>query len=79
MTDDAPPVSRELVARAPKVLLHDHLDGGLRPRTIVELAAESGHPLPAERRRRAAALVRGLGGLRHAWSATSRPSSTRSR
>jgi adenosine deaminase len=42
------PASRELVARAPKVLLHDHLDGGLRPATIVELAAEAGHPLPAE-------------------------------
>ena len=40
-------VSRELVARAPKVLLHDHLDGGLRPATIVELAAASGHELPA--------------------------------
>ena len=32
---------------APKVLLHDHLDGGLRPQTIVELAAEIGHELPA--------------------------------
>ena len=32
---------------APKVLLHDHLDGGLRPQTIVELAAEVGHELPA--------------------------------
>src|SRR5204862_3727175 len=25
---------------APKVLLHDHLDGGLRPSTVVELARE---------------------------------------
>jgi len=33
---------------APKVLLHDHLDGGLRPQTVAELAAECGHPLPAE-------------------------------
>ena len=41
-------VSRELLARAPKVLLHDHLDGGLRPSTIVELAAGAGHRLPAE-------------------------------
>jgi adenosine deaminase len=41
------PVSRELLARAPKVLLHDHLDGGLRPATIVELAAGTGHGLPA--------------------------------
>jgi adenosine deaminase len=32
---------------APKVLLHDHLDGGLRPATIVDLAAEVGHELPA--------------------------------
>jgi len=37
----------ETIRRAPKVLLHDHLDGGLRPRTIVELAAETGyHGLP---------------------------------
>src|SRR3954454_14322679 len=41
------PVSRELLARAPKVLLHDHLDGGLRPATIVDLAAGTGHELPA--------------------------------
>ena len=27
----------------PKVLLHDHLDGGLRPLTVVELAAEYGY------------------------------------
>lgn len=31
----------------PKVSLHDHLDGGLRPQTIIELAAEAGHELPA--------------------------------
>jgi adenosine deaminase len=28
---------------APKVLLHDHLDGGVRPRTVVELAEETGY------------------------------------
>jgi len=33
----------DVVRRAPKVLLHDHLDGGLRPATIVELAAETGY------------------------------------
>jgi adenosine deaminase len=33
----------DLARRAPKVLLHDHLDGGLRPGTVVELAAESGY------------------------------------
>ncbi|MBG6224204.1 adenosine deaminase [Arthrobacter sp. CAN_A2] len=31
----------------PKVSLHDHLDGGLRPATILELAAAVGHKLPA--------------------------------
>ena len=33
----------EGIRRAPKVLLHDHLDGGLRPATIVELADETGY------------------------------------
>lgn len=32
---------------APKVVLHDHLDGGLRPATVLELADEVGHDLPA--------------------------------
>lgn len=31
----------------PKVVLHDHLDGGLRPQTVLELAAHIGHELPA--------------------------------
>jgi adenosine deaminase len=31
------------IRKAPKVLLHDHLDGGLRPATIVELAEETGY------------------------------------
>ncbi|GIF24416.1 adenosine deaminase [Actinoplanes tereljensis] len=35
------------IVKAPKALLHDHLDGGLRPATILELAEEIGHPLPA--------------------------------
>src|SRR5215813_11440240 len=35
------------IVRAPKALLHDHLDGGLRPATILELADEVGHRLPA--------------------------------
>jgi adenosine deaminase len=29
--------------QAPKVLLHDHLDGGLRPRTVIELARDQGY------------------------------------
>ncbi|MEW1673188.1 adenosine deaminase [Streptomyces noursei] len=33
----------EQIRRAPKVLLHDHLDGGLRPATVVELASEIGY------------------------------------
>ncbi len=33
----------ELLRAAPKVLLHDHLDGGLRPTTVVELAREYGY------------------------------------
>ena len=32
----------------PKISLHDHLDGGLRPQTMVELAAEVGHVLPED-------------------------------
>ena len=35
--------SPETIQRAPKALLHDHLDGGLRPSTIVDLAAEYGY------------------------------------
>jgi adenosine deaminase len=42
------PLTAENVARAPKVLLHDHLDGGLRPRTVLELADQYGYcGLPA--------------------------------
>ena len=37
-----------LFVAAPKALLHDHLDGGLRATTIVELADAAGHPLPAD-------------------------------
>src|ERR1700712_312106 len=32
----------------PKVSLHDHLDGGLRPATVLELASEIGLELPAQ-------------------------------
>lgn len=39
-------ITLEAIRRAPKVLLHDHLDGGLRPSTVIELAAEAGHELP---------------------------------
>jgi len=37
------------IRQAPKVVLHDHLDGGLRPVTILELADEIGYnDLPAD-------------------------------
>jgi len=34
------------ITALPKVSLHDHLDGGLRPQTIVELADEIGYEVP---------------------------------
>jgi adenosine deaminase len=40
--------SYEEIVKAPKALLHDHLDGGLRPATVLELAGEIGHDLPAD-------------------------------
>ncbi|NDZ96518.1 adenosine deaminase [Streptomyces sp. SID6673] len=55
MTPDDPttPPGRPLdlpnISLAPKVVLHDHLDGGLRPATVLELAREVGYPdLPAD-------------------------------
>lgn len=38
----------EVCRAMPKVALHDHLDGGLRPATILEEARAIGHPLPAD-------------------------------
>jgi adenosine deaminase len=35
--------TREQIARAPKALLHDHLDGGLRPATVIDLARDAGY------------------------------------
>jgi adenosine deaminase len=39
----AVPLNSHTIRTAPKVLLHDHLDGGLRPQTIVELADQIGY------------------------------------
>ncbi len=36
-------IDSDVIRRAPKVLLHDHLDGGLRPQTVIDLARESGY------------------------------------
>ena len=40
-------IDTDSLRRAPKVLLHDHLDGGVRPQTVIDLAAEIGHELPS--------------------------------
>jgi adenosine deaminase len=37
------PITPDTILAAPKVLLHDHLDGGLRPGTVVDLAAQAGY------------------------------------
>ena len=37
------PLTEDNIRRAPKVLLHDHLDGGVRPETVIELAAAIGY------------------------------------
>jgi len=36
-------LDEETIRAAPKVLLHDHLDGGLRPATVIDLARECGY------------------------------------
>src|SRR5699024_1499992 len=36
-------LASDAVRAAPKVLLHDHLDGGLRPQTVLELARRHGY------------------------------------
>ena len=41
------PGTEVTVESLPKISLHDHLDGGVRPSTIVELAAASGIAIPA--------------------------------
>ncbi|SDC84580.1 adenosine deaminase [Mycolicibacterium neoaurum] len=42
------PLTLDLIKQAPKALLHDHLDGGLRPATVLELAEQTGYAdLPA--------------------------------
>jgi adenosine deaminase len=37
------PLSVDTIRQAPKALLHDHLDGGLRPATVIELADQAGY------------------------------------
>ncbi|MGA9871590.1 MAG: adenosine deaminase [Rhodococcus sp. (in: high G+C Gram-positive bacteria)] len=42
-TSGATPLDLRSIKTAPKALLHDHLDGGLRPLTVLELAESSGY------------------------------------
>ncbi|MDI3314770.1 MAG: adenosine deaminase [Mycobacterium sp.] len=42
------PLTLEMIEKAPKALLHDHLDGGLRPATVLDIAGRIGYDeLPA--------------------------------
>lgn len=48
MSHSSPPLNRELIRRLPKVVLHEHLDGSVRPSTLIELAERAGYSdLPA--------------------------------
>lgn len=42
------PVTPALIRDLPKVVLHDHLDGGLRPATVLELSRELGITAPGD-------------------------------
>lgn len=46
MTTPRPPIARDRLRRLPKAELHVHLDGSLRPATMLALAAERGVTLP---------------------------------
>jgi len=37
------PLTLEAIQQAPKALLHDHLDGGLRPATVIDIAGQVGY------------------------------------
>ena len=41
------PLSHDEIRSAPKIVLHEHLDGGLRPETLIDIADRIGHQLPA--------------------------------
>ena len=41
-------LTHNIIQGMPKVLLHDHLDGGVRPGTVIDLAAEAGFSLPTD-------------------------------
>src|SRR5690606_6455499 len=70
------------IAAVPKVALHEHLDGGVRPETVAAIAAEIGHDLPAEPERlgewfeeasSSGSLVRYLETFQHTVAVMQRP------
>lgn len=49
----------DVIGRLPKVVLHDHLDGGVRPATVLDLARQMGYDaLPADDEKALAAWFR---------------------
>ena len=46
MTDVSSPIDRELLRQLPKAELHCHLDGSVRPETLLDLAREQGVKMP---------------------------------
>jgi adenosine deaminase len=42
-----PPISRDILQRLPKAELHCHLDGSVRPLTLIELGEQLGKEMPA--------------------------------
>jgi adenosine deaminase len=46
--DDTPAITRDLLVRLPKAELHCHLDGSVRPSTLIELGVELGVPMPRD-------------------------------
>jgi len=53
------PLTLEMIRQAPKALLHDHLDGGLRPGTVIDIAGQVGYEgLPSTDERELSAWFR---------------------
>jgi adenosine deaminase len=46
MADVSPDIDREMLRQLPKAELHCHLDGSVRPQTLLDLARELGVPMP---------------------------------